>query len=131
MRELPEVILAMYEHRPDRVRYRPWWQKTANALVRTDGRACGTYHPDYLRDIDCAEPLPFPGFRTGQIWATEDGYTTHVQYAGHREMHVVELDGFHRDWLIKNTLPFAERHWFLLHDPLMPLRAPWAPVVAP
>jgi hypothetical protein len=59
--------------------------------------------------IDSERPLPHPGYRAGQVWATEDGSSA----------------------VITNTNQispsFREDYPYLMADPSCPWLAPWSP----
>ena len=81
--------------------------------------------PVVLAEIDAEHPLPRPPWRTGQVWASEDGTESAC---------VVGVDGCLPVFGLE-TKALRERHlgtfedWLtiLLHDPLFPGEAPWSP----
>ncbi len=72
-----------------------------------------------LARIDAEHPLPRPPVRAGQIWAWPDGYHIQISAAGTGKMFLVGFE-------LMRDMTDA----FLLHDPLFPADAPWAPPLA-
>jgi hypothetical protein len=106
---------------------RPWWRQEGDQLWRRDGLRVSLVDFDdeimapvsrtaEVEHIDDKDPLPHPGFRAGQVWIRPDRTT------------VVCLEAWEegpRSRLLPSSLGYY-RELYLLHDPLMPSRAPWS-----
>lgn len=91
--------------------------------------------------LDTHHPIPHPGFRIGQVWSTETEDIL-ITYAAIFPKYT-EPNGFIADnqWVFApNGAPYGgwtaetlirlhkKNPTFLMHDPIMPDLAPWAPV---
>ena len=127
---------------------RPWWRLGNGVYVRRDGgfavfpgvpawmgadveashrvdsrnvfvEPSKEYVLAAVERIDAEHPLPHPGYRAGQVWLV--GITTWICTEAWEE-------DAKRRVLPHNIIPFnSTTRAFLLHDPLMPSKAPWSP----
>lgn len=130
---------------------RPWWhvkyggvarasippQHAVSGFCRSDGafvphetwqvRGESLDFPDSVAAYDAAHPLPHPGYRAGQVWLYPDGSTTTLLCVGGADP--VGFDPLVWKYAEDGdtvTILNLTGCW-LLHDPLMPSRAPWGP----
>lgn len=104
MKPLPEAVQRAFPCAPDRLRERPW---------RTD------MTPAKAAAHDAAHPLPHPGYRAGQVWANEKGYSVAVLAAA-----LGAVATSTREW---DEDEFARFYPYLMADPACPHLAPWSP----
>lgn len=86
-----------------------------------------------IEQIDADHPLPFPGLRTGQVWALpfplgDEGFATLTVQSERRINGTITFDLGGRSPLTPSQFLARVRHAFLLADPICPHLAPWAPV---
>lgn len=127
---------------------RPWWRSVNGGFTRRDGKfdvwpgvpvwmgadteAEFRANPRNVfveptavlvavERIDAAHPLPHPGYRAGQVWLVAFGASWDtITVLQARNQHLTGLS-FH------SACVFVPAGAFLLHDPLMPSKAPWGP----
>lgn len=140
--ELQKIFPRNDGMRPDR----PWWPDSSkhSGHVRRDGtviylydavRECEvsfTQVPAMQDACDKEQPIPHPGFRVGQIWASSDGYVVTIVGA-HRYTARGDI-AYQLSWADPNEAFLNEEHiardlndYFLVHDPVCPWLAPWSP----
>ena len=131
MKPLPQAVQDAFPCRTGALPERPWWDRTdAWMATRREYRRKDGVEPRFdsareivegieermrytgeqrLVRIDSERPLPHPGYRAGQVWATEDGSSA----------------------VITNTNQispsFREDYPYLMADPSCPWLAPWSP----
>lgn len=160
MLALPPVLRRYYPEVDSTVPGRPWWFALNGALRRRDGLTVGratasegwrlpfvdlsaapasTLSTDYAAAAwDVHQPMPFPGYRTGQVWALvrPDGVVfTHSLLAGDQRAAIpaafhIAYNGSMAVWgedYLRKHLAGA----FLLADACCPQYAPWAPQEMP
>lgn len=148
MKPWPEVLRKAFPLRPDQHPVRPWWRQDVSQgkmwerHIRLDGKELrGTRSLDVealeraLAVADADEPPTHPGFRVGQVWATQTGEAWQVVLGsmGKLAVLVYETNAFGRpcglDYvLIQAGWDFGSTEdLFLVADPCCPHLAPWSP----
>lgn len=153
MRPIPAELSKLYPVPPDRWAERPWWRRwstTQNAWQRSDGQwillSIDESPSAKMTQVDRENPLPHPGLRAGQIWASwrrgSDLDTVCITkhwkagdelfFCETREGEVIEsgvddmMESLNKVWGVEPHGPY-----FLLADPCCPHLAPWAPPETP
>ena len=138
MKPLPEAVQAAFPCEAGSLRERPWWYKSrhgvggADCLRRTDDPHTTAPTVEQAAAHDAANPLPHPGFRAGQVWATEDGSSVTLLAINKRNpaypLMALDFGGDHEavvdTW---STRPFSRCFPYLMADPACPWLAPWSP----
>lgn len=125
---------------------RPWWYRDGDVLSRVDGRGALISMGSALctaETEDAIAPLPFPGVRTGQVWAYweewDDGgpYLREITIASYhpRLCPGVTPTRYAKPWginpgdqhLADEEIYALLSHAFLIADSGCPQRAPWSP----
>jgi hypothetical protein len=89
--------------------------------------------PEKVDAVDAERPLPHPGFRLGQIWASTSGQSVQViLLSGGRPMvkdYVTHKSDQESPWSYASlmTIDLPSHYEHLVHDPACPWLAPWSP----
>ncbi len=127
MKPLPEAVQAAFPCEAGNLRERPWWYRSrhgvggADCLRRTDDPHTTAPTAEQAAAHDAANPLPHPGFRAGQVWATEDGESTTILRATSTRVWVSDVSGG------EGSSEFHRVYPYLMADPACPWLAPWSP----
>ncbi len=139
MKPFPEAVQKAFPCAPHCLPSRPWWvrsggidtpryKRVGEPKVLNDEMvpAVHVVHPAeaHLPRIDAEHPLPHPGFRAGQIWASEQGSSVVL-------MSTTNKSG----WICHNLQgiapvsldSLASLYPYLVADPACPHLAPWSP----
>ena len=135
MKPLPEAVQQAFPCAPDRLPERPWWGccQHHDGVPRYRRNDDVPSHREQLVYIihstaehtsahDAKNPIPHPGYRAGQVWATEDGTSVVVGAVLHGLLWTWcgRLDGWtHHE--------FTCAYPYLMADPSCPHLAPWSP----
>lgn len=153
---MPLTLLRYYPEHAPVASGRPWWTETRGPVQRSDGLQLlrsndgrgwllplptADSPPMHTTSIDYAtaswdrhKPIPFPGRRTGQVWARvrPDGVVfTYQLLSGDQRAAIpacfhIATDGGMVVWG-EDHLRTVLHGAFLLADPCAPRLAPWAP----
>jgi hypothetical protein len=135
MLALPKAVQAAFPCKPNQVPDRPWWSYAEDAsslpdygrrLERTDGSCAYDPAPPGWNTgerEDMVRPIPHPGFRAGQVWASEDGSSIVIaRFEGGPPTAPIKATSA---WLSEET--FSREYPYLMADPACPWLAPWSP----
>lgn len=112
MKPLPEAVQSAFPCAPGCLPERPW---------HTD------MTPAKAAAFDAAYPLPHPGYRAGQVWATEDGGSIVIVAVHVHAVKPLQTANDSAGWL---EWEFARAYPYLMADPACPHLAPWSPAEA-
>lgn len=145
MMRIPEEILELYPQDPGTCPGRPWWKPHGtSALIRRDGLvfAPESGSNDHYADRDSMNPVPHPGFRVGQAWASvnpdggvsatlidaqSSGPDGEPAYGLAEDIGAGLSRGGNRIFCPTKVLLHRLEGCFLIADPCCPWLAPWAP----
>lgn len=124
MREWPKAIVERFPLPEYANVKRPWWHVVLAGVQARNGAgksAVARTDADVVA-IDREQPLPHPGYRTGQIWANEFGNSIQIcrEVAGWLTIAASDV------LLVKRGDDLGG-YCFLVADPACPWLAPWAP----
>lgn len=141
MRPFPADLVIAYPAFPGSLPARPWWRRQlsrsgvpilerASDLHSFVDKGASDDADWCLRRAaseDEAAPLPHPGIRVGQVWATRAS----TRVAGDPVITVLAADGgrwlIGHEWVHHFVLQGVLRDAFLVVDPACPWLAPWSP----
>ncbi len=138
MKPFPEAVQKAFPCPSDRHPERPWWVRAggidARRYQRAEPRATNDWmvlavhivHPteSELPRIDAEQPLTHPGYRAGQVWASENGSNVALMSVTNKSAWICrDLQGITPVSL--DTL--AGLYPYLVADPACPHLAPWSP----
>lgn len=120
MRPFPLAVQTAFPCSEGRFPKRPWWAFKSSEVVQSHPnrellkQAEGS---DEAESVDVRHPIPHPGYRAGQIWASEDGQS-------------ITILSVNRQGVPTPSVPvtrLASEYPFLVADPACPQCAPWSP----
>ncbi len=133
---LPKAVQAAFPCKPNQVPDRPWWSYAEKAeplsghgrrLERTDGSCAYDPAPPGWNTgerEDMVRPIPHPGFRAGQVWASENGSSIIIERVDGPGLSDEPIR-VNSTWFDIET--FSRRVPYLMADPACPWLAPWSP----
>ncbi len=132
MKPLPEAVQRAFPCAPYRLPERPWWgccqyhdgvprYRRNDSVPSEREQLVYIIHPtaEQTAKRDAESPLPHPGYRAGQVWANEKGYSVAVLAAA-----LGAVATSTREW---DEDEFARFYPYLMADPACPHLAPWSP----
>lgn len=132
MKPFPETVQKAFPCPPYQISERPWWSHAPVGMIRpVPALNTGVYGGFNAKTdaeaekIDAEHPIPHPGYRAGQVWASERGSSVALMSATTSTAWICrDLQGITHVSLDS----LASLYPYLIADPACPHLAPWSPV---
>lgn len=127
MKALPKAVQLQFPCAPDCAPDRPWWTELPNGYYkRHDGSQPWARDAKQMAELDALNPIPHPGYRAGQVWASERGTSLLILNMGSDSAWIVNR-GQEGKVVPVFTETLANLCPYLMADPACPHLAPWSP----
>lgn len=125
MKPFPEAVQRAFPM-PGRLPERPWWYHAPVSFTRIISALPRGIHVQTAAEAaeyDAKYPIPHPGYRAGQIWATEDGDSVSIS----KIRNYTDNFGLWAGDAYWTRQDFEGVYPYLIADPACPHLAPWSP----